>query len=178
MKTCALYGLAIAVANALLILALFFLGFHSDPAKYQAAKYIGGLGSLAIGITFTVLGIKARRAEVPAGEPYGYGRALGAGMQIGVVASLLCAVFNYAYFAFINAGFADIIIQDQLDKMQAKGIDGARAEKAEQFMRFMMSPGVYAIQTFIGGVIFALIIALIVAAFLKRGEPAEPPVQA
>jgi hypothetical protein len=178
MKTCALYGIAIAVANALLILALFFLGFHSDPAKFQAAQYIGGIGGLAIGITFTVLGVKARRSEAPASEPYGYGRALGAGMQIGLVASFLCAVFNYAYFAFINAGFADIIIQDRLDKMQAKGIDGARAEKAEQFMRFMMSPGIYALQTFIGGLIFALIIALVIAAFLKRGEPAEPPLQA
>lgn len=178
MKTCALYGIAIAVANALLILALFFLGFHSDPAKYQAAKYIGGLGGLAIGITLTILGIKARRSEIPGNEAFGYGRALGAGMQVGLVASLLSAVFNYAYFAFINAGFADIIVQDQLDKMQAKGIDGARVEKAEQFMRFMMSPGVYALQTFIGGLIFALIIALIIAAFLKRAGPAEPPVQA
>lgn len=178
MKTCALYGVAIAVAAALLVLALFFLGFHSDPAKFQAAKIIGGLGSLAIGVTVTVLGVKARRSEIPESEPFGYGRALGAGVVISLVANILCAVFNYAYFALINPGFSDIIVQDQLDKMQAKGIDGARAEQAEKIIRFMMSPGMYAVQTLIGGFIVGVIISLIVAAFLKRNEPMEPPVQA
>jgi hypothetical protein len=178
MKTCALYGFAIALADALLVLALFFLGLHSDPAKLTAAKWIGGLGALAIGITFTVLGVKARRSEVPGTEDFGYGRALGAGVQVSIVACILSAAFNYAYFAFINPGFADIIIQYQMDSIQAKGIDGARAEKAEQFIRFMMSPGIYAVQTLIFGFIFAVILSLIIAAFLKRGEPEEPPVQA
>jgi NhaP-type Na+/H+ or K+/H+ antiporter len=42
----------------------------------------------------------------------------------------------------------------------------------------MMSPGIYALQTLIGGFIIGLIISLIVAAFLKRAESTEPPVQA
>jgi hypothetical protein len=178
MKTCALYGIAIAVADALLVLALFFLGFHSDQSKFQAAQLIGGLGALAIGVTLTALGVKARRAEVPAAEAFGYGRAVGAGVQVSIVACLLYSVFNYAYCAFINPGFTDIMIQDRLDKLQAKGLDSAQIDKAEQFLRFMMSPGVYTISGLIGGIIIGVIISLIVAAFLKRGEPAEPPVQA
>jgi hypothetical protein len=177
MKTCALYGFIIALADSLLILALFFLGFHSDPDKLQAAKMIGGLGALAIGITFTVLGIKARRSEVPETEEFGYGRALGAGVLISLVASVLMAVFNYVYGAFINPGFFDIIIQDQLDKMQAKGITGSRADQAERILRFIMSPGVYSIYTLVAGFIFAFVLSLIIAAFLKRPEPATPPTQ-
>src|ERR1019366_1394786 len=41
MKTCSLYGFLSALAGALLLLALYFLGFHSDPAKLSAAKWIG-----------------------------------------------------------------------------------------------------------------------------------------
>jgi hypothetical protein len=178
MKTCALYGFAIALADALLVLALFFLGFHSDQAKLPAAQLIGGLGALAIGVTFTALGIKARRAEVPETEDFGYGRAFGAGVQVSAVACLLSAAFNYAYFAFINPGLSDIIVQAQLDKMAARGMGDAQIERATQFVRFMWSPGMYAVQTLIGGFIFAVILSLIIAAFLRREVPAEPPVQA
>lgn len=177
MKTCALYGFAIALADSLLILALFFLGFHSEPEKLQAAKMIGGLGALAIGITFTVLGVKARRSEVPETEAFGYGSALGAGVLISLVASVLMAVFNYVYSAFINPGLSDILIQDQLDRMQAKGISGSQAEKAERILRFIMSPGVYAAYMLVVGFIFAVVLSLIIAAFLKRPEPAAPPMQ-
>lgn len=177
MKTCALYGFIIALADSLLVLALFFLGFHSDPEKLQAAKMIGGLGALAIGVTFTVLGIKARRSEVPEAEEFGYGRALGAGVQISLIASVLVSAFNYVYGAFINPGFFDIIIQDQLDKMQAKGMSGSQAEQAEKVLRFIMSPGVYSIYMLVVGFIFAVILSLIIAAFLRRPEPAAPPMQ-
>jgi multisubunit Na+/H+ antiporter MnhB subunit len=177
MKTCALYGFAIALADALLVLALFFLGFHSDPARLPAARWIGGIGALAIGVVFTVLGVKARRSEVPETEGFGYASALGAGAQVSLVACLLSAVFNYAYAAFINPGFSEIIIQDRLDKMEAQGIGAARMERAEQFLRFMMSPGVFAVYTLIAGFIMAFILSLIIAAFVRRGEPAEPPMQ-
>jgi hypothetical protein len=178
MKTCALYGIAIAVADALLVLVLFFLGFHSDPAKLPAAQWIGGLGALAIGVTFTALGVKARRAEIPETEPFGYGGALWAGVKVSFVACLLSSVFNYAYSAFINPGLTDIIVQDRLDKMQARGMGSAQTDQAERFIRFLMSPGVYAVYTFFLGMILALVLCLIIAAFLKRGEPAEPPIQA
>jgi Protein of unknown function (DUF4199) len=178
MKTCALYGTAIAVADAVLVLLLFFLGFHSDSAKLPAAQWIGGLGAFAIGVTLTALGIKARRSEVPETEPFGYGRALGAGAMVSLVACFLSAIFNYAYFAFINPGFSDIIVQAQLDKMAARGMSDAQIEKATQFVRFMMSPGIYALQTMVGGFIIAFILSLVIAAFFTRGEPAEPPVQA
>jgi ABC-type antimicrobial peptide transport system permease subunit len=181
MKTCALYGFIIALADSLLVLILFFLGWHSDPAKLTAAKWVGGLAALLIGVSLTFLGVKARRSEVPESESFGYGSALWAGVRISFVACFLTAIFNYAYSAFINPGFADIIIQDQMDKMAAKGISGDQADKVEKFMHFLMSPAVYSIYTMVLGFIFALVISLIVAAFLKRAEPvdgAPPPVRA
>src|SRR5208283_5291418 len=170
MKTCSLYGFVLALAGALLTLALYFLGFHSDPAKLTAAKWIGGLGGVAIAVTVT-----ARGAEVPESEEFGYGRALGAGALLSLVASSLSAVFAYAYYGFINPGFTDILLQDQMDRLQAKGISGAQLDQAEKFTRFFMGPGVQGVSTLIAGFIFGFIISLIVAAFLKRAAPEGPP---
>jgi len=175
MKTCSLYGFILAVTTAVLTLILYFLGLHSDPAKLGAAKWIGGVGALAISVTVTVLGVKARRAEVPEAEGFGYGRAVGAGTQIAVVASVLGAIFNYAYMAFINTGYAEVLLQDQMDKLQAKGLSAAQIEQAEKMTRMFMGPVATSIFALIFGVIFGVIIALIVAAFLKRPSRQAPP---
>jgi hypothetical protein len=177
MKTCSLYGFIMAVANSLLVLVLYFLGFHSDPAKLGAAKWIGGCAGLAVAIVVTVLGIKARRSEVPEGEAFGYGAALGAGVLISVVSTFLYSIFFYVYNAFINTGFNELMIQDAMDKMQAKGVSGAQADNIEKGMRFMMSPGIQAASNLVFGVIFGTILSLIIAAFLKR-KGTTPPVQA
>jgi hypothetical protein len=175
MKTCSLYGFISALAGAFLTLVLYFLGYHSDPAKLTAASWIGGLGGLAIASVCTALGVKARRAEVPDDAGFGYGQALGAGVLVALVSSVLSAVFTYAYYAFINPGFTEIVIQDKMDKLQAKGISGAQLDQAEKFTRFLLNPVPAAIFTLIGGFIVGFLIALIVAAFLKRPAPASPP---
>ena len=175
MKTCSLYGFISALAGALLFLALYFLGYHSDPAKLAAASWIGGLGGLAIVSVCTALGVKARRAEVPDAGGFGYGQALGAGVLISLVSSFLSAVFSYAYYAFINPGFSEIVLQDKMDKLQAKGVSGAQLDQAEKITRFMLSPVPAAVFALIAGFIVGFIIALIVAAFLKRPAPAVPP---
>jgi hypothetical protein len=178
MKTCSLYGFIIALADALLVLALFFLGFHSDPMKLGAAKWLGGLGALAIVITFTVLGVRPRRSETPADKPFGYGSALLAGVQISVVATVLYCIFNYIYQSFINPSFNELMIQDALDKAQARGMSGSQVENMEKGMRFMMSPGVQLVSGVIFGIIFGVVIALVIAAFLKRPAAGTPPLQA
>jgi hypothetical protein len=176
MKTCALYGFFAALAGAFLNLILFFAGFHSDPAKLAAAGAIGAIGGLAIGVTCTVLGVKARRAELPVTEEFGYGRALGAGFQVALVASFLTSIFTYCYYSFINPAFIDIMVQDKLAKLEAKGMSSDQLEKAQAGMKIIMGPVPQAVIGLIAGLIFGLIIALIVAAFLKRpAQPAVPP---
>ncbi len=175
MKTCSLYGFILALAGALLTLALYFMGFHSDPAKLAAAKLIQNIGGLAIAVGVTAFGIRARRAEVPESEDFGYGRALGAGALISFVSAALSAVFTYAYNGFINPGFTEILVQDALDKAQAKGMSGAQLEQVEKFTRVIMGPGVMSVLVLVLGFVFGFIISLVVAAFLKRTAPAGPP---
>lgn len=175
MKTCALYGLIIFVASAILTIVVYLAGLHSDPSKLSIANWITGILGLAIGITATVLGVKARRAEIPATEDFGYGRALWAGIQISIVASILISLFNAVYAAFINTGYSEVLVQAQTDKMQAKGMSADQIEGVEKFTRFMVSPAMLAITGVIFGLIFGVILALIIAAFLKRPAAAVPP---
>jgi len=175
MKTCALYGFISALAGAFLVLILYFLGFHSDPAKLGTAQAIGTIAGLAIVIVVIALGVKARREEVPAEEEFGYGATLRAGVLISLVAAILSAIFTYAYHAFINPGFSNILVQDAVGKMEAKGISGAQLDKIESFDRVIFSPVAMAAIALIMGFIIGVIISLIVAAFLKRPAPAQPP---
>lgn len=174
MKTCSIYGFIAALAGAFLALVLYFLGYHTDPAKMAAAQWIGSGGGTLIIIVCMVVGVRARRAEAPAPEPFGYGRALGAGVQVALVWSILSAVFNFAYVAFINPGFAELMVQYKMDQLQAKGISGADLDRAEKYTRMLLNPVPAAISTLIYLFILGFIIALIVAIFLKRPAPAQP----
>jgi hypothetical protein len=178
MKTYLTYGFVMAIAGALLTLALYFLGYHSDVEKLSSAQMIGSIGGLIIGVAVIILGIKARRAEIPESEPFGYGSALWAGVAISFFGSLFGIITNLVYFKLINPGMMDLIVQTQLDKMEAKGMSGAQLEQAEKMVRMMTGPVISSAFGFIAGFIFGTIIALIVAAFLRRKPAAETVVAA
>jgi hypothetical protein len=173
MKTCLIYGLAVALAGIVLNLILFFLGFHSDAARFGTGQAIGGIGAIAIAIVGILLGTRARRAEVPASEPFGYGRAFGAGFMIALFAALFSIVTTYIYFHLINPGIQEVIAQAQIDKWEAAGMSSDRIESAEAVMRKMMHPAIQAAFGFIAGVISGTVIALITSAFCRR-EVTDP----
>lgn len=180
MKTYLTYGFAMAIAGALLTLVLYFLGFHSDPAKVQMGQWISLPAFVAITVICLVLGTKARRAEIPPTEEFGYGRALGSGVLIVLFAALFGIVTNALYFSLINPGFADVMVQAQTDKLVAKGVGSTQIEQMEKGMRFMMKPPILAVFGFLQGMFWGTLIALITSAFLKRpaAAPAQPPVVA
>ncbi|MSU51796.1 MAG: DUF4199 domain-containing protein [Opitutaceae bacterium] len=174
MKTCVAYGFALTLAGALLSLSLFFLGFHSDADKVGTAQIISSVALFGITTIAIVLGIKARRAEVPGTEDFGYGRALGAGVTIGLFAALFNIVTNYFYLRIINPGFCDILVQAQIYKWEAAGMTAERIEQAEETMRKMLHPAIQGAFAFVGGLFFSTIISLIAAAWLKRPAAQEP----
>lgn len=168
MNTYLTYGAAIALCNALVTFGLYFTGFHSEASKLQTANLISGVSSLIICVTCVVLGTRARRAEVPAAEEFGYGRALGTGVLIVLFASLFGAITTFVYAQVINPGLPDLIIQNQTAQLEAKGVPAAQIEQMQKVSRMFVSPGVQAIFALIFGMIFGTIISLITSAFLKR----------
>jgi Protein of unknown function (DUF4199) len=173
MKTCTLYGFIAALGGAFLTLVLYFLGYHSTVEKLQAAKWPAGIVGLGIGGACAALGTKARREEVPVAEPFGYGSALWAAFLVGLIGSVFGALFNYCYYAFINPGISDIIFQESAAKLEASGVSGDRLDKIEAINRTFMTPPWETVFGFAASVVLALLIALILAAFLKRPTPPE-----
>lgn len=177
MKTYVTYGLGWALAGMLLMLVLFFLGFHSSVEKLESAQWIGIAAGLVVAIAFLVLGTKARRNEVPLNEPFGYGRALGAAVMITLFASLFGMVGNYIYMHLINPGMLDLSAQAQIEKWEAAGMSSSQIEAAEGMMRKMMHPVLQAVFYFLGATFFGVLLALITSIFLRRPavEAAPPP---
>src|SRR5688572_16932339 len=101
MKTYLAYGFALALGGLLIAVLLFFLGFHSDAEKIPTGQAIGTVGNIVIYATCLVLGIKARRADVPANQDFGYGRALGAGVMIALFGALFTAITHLIYINII-----------------------------------------------------------------------------
>jgi Protein of unknown function (DUF4199) len=171
MKTYLTYGFLLTLAAFLLRLVVFICGLQSDPANLALGSWIIGLGGLAIGITFLVLGIKARRAAAPAGSGFSYGQAFGAGCGVQAFASIFAVPTTYLYAAVINPHLTEAILEGKFAKLQERGIDGDQLEKVERFSRMFASPTAQSIEAFIGTFLGGIIIVLIAAAFLQRREP-------
>jgi hypothetical protein len=177
MKTYLIYGFAMAIAGALLSLALFLLGFHTVE-KLQTGQWIGMCAGLAICAVVIILGTKARREEVPATEPFGYGRALGAGVMIVLFASAFGVATNLLYTQVINPGFTETLMQVQANNLEAKGLSQDKIEQIQRMSAPWMKPMAQAIMAFVMGMIVGTLIALVTSAFLKREASGEPPVAA
>lgn len=175
MKTYLAYGFALALGGLLLNVILFFLGFHSDVAKFGLGQKIGTIGGIAITFAAIVLGTKARRAEISPSQSFGYSQALGAGVMITLFGSLFGIAAQLVYFQLINPGLNEVIIQAQLQALEASGMSSEDIDKAESTFRRMLHPGLMAVFSFIGSFIFGAVISLVTAAFLRRPESSAPP---
>jgi hypothetical protein len=173
MKTILTYGFCLALANFLLTLVLFILGFHSDAGKMAAAQWIGGGVSLAISVTVIALGTRARRDSLAPDAAFSYGSAVGAGFLISIVSTVLSTAGNYVYVTFINPHFVDVVVQSQLDKLSAKGLSSDQLDQAERLIRMTMGPLWQGVIFIIMGLLFGIVISLVTAAFLKRPAPSQ-----
>lgn len=172
MNTTLMYGLATAIANSLLNFALYFLGYHETPEKLATAQIIGGCAGLVISIVGIALGCRARRAETPAVEAFGYGRSFLACFLVSLWAVIFGTIFQVLYIAVINPGFRDVVVQAELAKAEARGASAAQLEQAEGMIRMMTGPVAQGIVGFLFGLVVCTLLSLIIAAFIRRPAPA------
>ena len=168
MNTTFFYGLILAVSNIVLTLVGFFLGYQTE--KMAEGKWFGWaalLLSLGAAVALTWLGVKAVREEAP-DKCLSYGKGVGMGFLVNVFAGIIGAIYNFIHFTFINPNYVDYMI-DQA-RQNAGNASEARLAQMEKGMRMMMGPVGISIWGFIIALTVGIVIALIVAAFLKR-EP-------
>ncbi len=161
------YSLILAAGNIMLTLVGFLLGYQTD--KMAEGRWFGYLSFVFL-IAVTWLGIRAVR-EKAKDKSLSYGRGVGAGVLINLYAGVLGSIYGFLHFKFINPDFADYAIDLASQRMAKAGVGDAQIDAMEKGMKIMMSPVMMTIWGFIMSVLFGLLVALIVSAFLKR-QPA------
>jgi len=173
MKTYLAYGAGLALTVFVVQLLFFVLGLHSDVDKFNGSQWVQSIANLAVTIVFIALGTRACGAAAAPEAGFPYGRALGAGFGITVVSSVIGAGLNLLYQTVVNPRIIDIMVQAQLNKLEAKGLSGDQLEQPEKFMRLFMGPVLGPIVYVFVGLFFGTLIALLVAAFVKRPAPSQ-----
>ena len=102
-----------------------------------------------------------------------YGQGMGIAFWIGLVSGALASIFTYLYIKFIDTGFLEMIKQRQIEVLHEKGMSDEQIDQAMEFSSMFMSAEAVLLYGFIGGIIVALIIGLIVTIFTKKTNP-EP----
>jgi len=176
MKLYVTYGFLITLGSAILTMAMFALGYHSE--NIAMGQKIGWLG-IVISVAGIAFGMREYRREAGQGV-MSYGRALGTGLLISLWTALFSTIFNLAYFKFINPGFSEAMVQFQLAEMERKGLPANAIDQAEGMIRMFMSTPMMMIMGAFMVVLSGFIISLVLAAIFKSKADAvaTPPVQA
>jgi hypothetical protein len=172
MSTTLLYALIMAIAQIVVSLISFFLGYQTD--KINNGGWFGII-PLIVSIVILFLGIKAVREE-QAGKYLTYGKGVGTGVLISLYAGLIGALYTYVHFTYINPNFPDYLIEASRIKWAAAGMSESKMEAAEKGLRMFTKPLLQSVFGIIASVFFGLILSLIISAFLKRNPPGESEV--
>ena len=158
----------ITFSNALVTLVLYMGGFHTEPAKFNTGNYISFSFSLALSLIIVIRSVRSRRMLTPPSDPFPFGLAMGIAITISLLASILWAIFQLTYLAFINPNFTSLVMEMKLAAMQSKGANAAEIETTRQSMHPSLNPGVYVAAEFLLSMTLNTLLALLIAAIMRR----------
>lgn len=168
MKTPFLHGAGIAIAQALISLGFFFAGVHSSAERLAGAQWLGTALMLGVSGAGLTLAVRERRAEFPPEREWGFAPAFGNGVLTGLWASLLGILPNYLYFAVINPGFSDLLVEMQRTALETKGMPEGEIDKIMPVLAKFTGPGVLTASGSFMGLFWSSVLALALAFFLRR----------
>jgi len=123
-------------------------------------------------ILLAVLIVLAHREFKKANEGVmSYGRGVGLGTLLTVIASVLSSILLFIYVGFINPGYPAAALKAQRAVLEARGMTGAQLDQALSMTGAMLTPTGIVITSLISGVVVGFIVALVVSAFTKCNDP-------
>lgn len=155
------YGLILGVASI-----AFFVVMNVAGVDMQGPlSYLGWL------ITIVVIYF-AHKYFKENGDGYmTIGQGIGVGFWTGLVSTFISAPFTYIYIKFIDSAFLENIKDKQIEKMQEQGMSDEQIDQGMKMAEMFMSAEAILIMGIIGGLIMALIFAVIVSLFTKNTPP-------
>ncbi len=175
LKTHVFFGFMMSLAGALMMLLLFFTGFHDNPDKFLIGLIVGFVGVILITVLGLVFGIRAVRNEKGTGK-FSYGQAVLAGVLISVFSSLFGSVFQVTYVKAINPDYTETGVKWLEALLERSNAPADKIEEAVDDMRRKSALGYQIRNSLIGGIVTGTIISLLAAIALKRNpDSADAP---
>jgi len=165
MKPFLKYGLIVGAAGIVLSMISYLLGLD----KTDAGQYIGWL-NIPIIVIAMAFAIKEKR-EKEFGGFIEFGQAFSTGALIVLVASAISSVYTYFYMSFINPSIREYIAQKQMEKLEEQGLSQDKIDASMSMMEKFSTPAMSSVFVFFGGLVMGIIVALIVAAIMKKSNP-------
>jgi Protein of unknown function (DUF4199) len=161
------YGLIIAGVGIIYGLIGYVTGIAtSGNAAVGALNSIISFGLLIVGIVLAV-----RQVRTLQGGLITFGKAFGTGFKTIAISSIIQTVWSVIFMKFIAPDFIGQIMEMQRTKMEEQGMDPEAIEMSMKMMSWMENPVTFALMGVGSLLIFGVIIALIIAAIMKKDAP-------
>lgn len=168
MKPQTKYGLI--GCGALIVWAL--IGFLMGNESYDTLKWPGYIIICIIMVYTMVMRIKEIRANN--GGYISFGKAYGASAGTSLIMWLTYSVFSFFYFKFINPSMIDYIMDKTVQEWENANMSEEQIEQMTEMTMPWMNATVMAVMTFVWMMILSLLLALIIAAIMKKENPLGP----
>ncbi len=167
MKIAIKYGFIYAGIYILMSLLMYITGLNRTGITWPMTVL-----SFAVPVVCILLAVKEYKSEI--GQGYiKFSDVFKQGLIICVVGGIVYSAYSLLYMYVIDPTFMDYIMEQQVAKMQEMGMEEEQIEKAMQGSAAMQSPFWMFTFTLLGSVFIGAIIALIMAAILKKPNPEE-----
>lgn len=152
-----MYGLYAGLVSVIIFIIVSALGLNPFGG---GLNYIGTAASI-------VLLVLAHRKYKQSGDGYmSYGQGMGVGFWFTLISCILTVGFMYVYINFIDYTPMQLMLDEQLTKMQEQGANDEAIEMATTWTKNLFWP-----MAVIFGIIGGMIVALLVTIFTQKKRP-------
>ncbi|MFC5412000.1 DUF4199 domain-containing protein [Larkinella bovis] len=131
--------------------------------------------SLVIAIAVAIMAMRDYRALN--GGFMSYGEGVGLGTLLSVISGLVSITYSLIYTNFIDTTIRQQMLDNAREQLESRGMSDEQIDQAMQFTEKLQSPGLQFMVGVLFSAIFGVLIALVVAAFLRRNKPTFPDFQ-
>jgi len=159
-------GIIISAALILYSLVMFLLDVAYD-SKVNYVSYV----ILGVGLYWAIISYRNKQE----GGFISYGGAFSSGFYVGLVISVITAIFTYIYVQYINQGMIDEILLKAEEDMLTNSPDMSdeQVEQALIYVEKFTSPAIMSVFGFFANLVASTIFSLIIAIFAKREKTEE-----
>ena len=155
------YGLMMAVISI-----AFFVIMNVAGLDMQ-----GPVGYLGWVITAVMLFLAHKYYKEQGDGFMSVGQGTGIGFWAGTISSVISSIFTYVYIKFIDDSFLQAIKDKQMEAMEKQGLSDEQIEQSMKIAGVFTSPEAILGFGIVGGIVVAVLIALVISLFTKNVNP-------